>query len=290
VIDALRPLRLDGTLRSAAHIGNDYKVLNGIGQYPWEATGGRTPLAPAQMAAFRERLRFGAWNGSGGLYGTKRQVREAKRLLRRALRGRVTRLEFLSARKLAFARRCSKVYGLVTGWDLRAALDLVDPVFGLMQGVPTGKPMASAYWRKRTPPPIDMDPDRDGCGLLWCAPVAPLEGRHAERLAAICSDTLLAHGFEPMISMTLVTERALTSVVSITYDRDVPGEDARAMACNRELLAALSAAGYHSYRLGIQSHDAVPRHDAYDTVLAALKRTFDPNGILAPGRYGIGPV
>ena len=30
VIDALRPLRLYGTLRSAAHIGNDYKVLNGI--------------------------------------------------------------------------------------------------------------------------------------------------------------------------------------------------------------------------------------------------------------------
>ena len=36
--------------------------------------------------------------------------------------------------------------------------------------------MASAYWRKKTPPPADMDPDRDGCGLLWCSPVLPNTG------------------------------------------------------------------------------------------------------------------
>ena len=62
-------------------------------------------------------------------------------------------------------------------------LELVQPVYGLMRGVPTEQPLASAYWRKRTPPPPAMDPDRDGCGLLWCAPVAPLEGTHATRLA-----------------------------------------------------------------------------------------------------------
>src|SRR5581483_11545478 len=34
LVEALRPLRLDGTLRSAVHIGNDYKVLSGLRQYP----------------------------------------------------------------------------------------------------------------------------------------------------------------------------------------------------------------------------------------------------------------
>ncbi len=33
-VEALRPLRMDGTLRSAVHIGNDYKVLAGIQQFP----------------------------------------------------------------------------------------------------------------------------------------------------------------------------------------------------------------------------------------------------------------
>ena len=33
-IEALRPLRMNGTLRSTVHIANDYKVINGIQQFP----------------------------------------------------------------------------------------------------------------------------------------------------------------------------------------------------------------------------------------------------------------
>lgn len=287
VIDALRPLRVNGTLRSAVHIGNDYKVLNGIQQYPWEDTDGTTPLLPTHMTALRARLRIGWWNGSGALYGTRAQVAEAKRLVRARLKGKVAALQFLDDRKLTLARRFSRVYRRVTGWDLTAALNLLEPVYGLMRGIPTDRPLASAYWRKRTPPPAKMNPDLDGCGLLWCAPVAPLDGGHAERLAKISIDTLLAHHFEPMISLTLVTERALTCIVSICYDRDVPQEDERAMRCYRALLAALTAAGYHSYRLGIQANDEMRSDASYTQLLAGLKQTLDPDGILAPGRYGI---
>ena len=79
LIDALRPLRLNNTIRSASHIGNDYKVISSLQQYPWEETGGQTPLPPDLLKRLRERMNFGAWNGSGGLYGTKAQVAEARR-------------------------------------------------------------------------------------------------------------------------------------------------------------------------------------------------------------------
>src|SRR5580658_8826855 len=58
IIDALRRLRMSGTLRSAIHVGNDYKVLGGMQQYPWKETGGSTPLTPDQMGGFRRRLNF----------------------------------------------------------------------------------------------------------------------------------------------------------------------------------------------------------------------------------------
>jgi 4-cresol dehydrogenase (hydroxylating) len=289
VIDALRPLRLDGTLRSAVHIGNDYKVLSGLGQYPWDETGGATPLQPHTVAAIRPRLRIGVWNGSGGLYGTRAQVAEARRLVRRQLRGTVSHLQFLNDRTLAYARRFARPYSALTGWDLRAALALLQPVYGLLRGVPTADTLASTYWRKRTSPPADMDPDRDGCGLIWCAPVAPLDGHHAERMAAISIETLLRHGFEPLLSLTLLTERALTCVVSISYDRAIDGEDARAMACYHDLRETLTARGYYAYRLGIQAGTRVERGGAYDAVLTAIKQALDPHGILAPGRYGIAP-
>lgn len=287
-IDALRPLKLSGTLRSAVHIGNDYKVLNGLQQYPWEAMGGRTPLTPEDMPPFRRRLRIGLWNGSGGLYGTRAQVAADRDLVRKQLKGVAGRLEFLDDARLALARRFSVPYRMLTGWDVSAALALLEPVYGLMQGVPTAQPLASAYWRKREPPPTEMHPDRDRCGLLWCAPVAPLDGGHAERLSAIACVTLLSHGFEPLISISLVTERAIMCVVSISFDRDVDGEDGRALACYHGLLDALSAEGYHSYRLGVQAAGRPSRADSAQPLLERLKQACDPHGILAPGRYGIG--
>jgi 4-cresol dehydrogenase (hydroxylating) len=285
IVEALRPLRLSGTLRSTVHIANDYKVLSGLQQYPWEEAEGRTPLPAEVMMRLRKQLHFGAWNASGGLYGTRAQVAEARRLLRAALSGKVNKLQFLDQRKLRVAGRFSGLYRMLTGWDLSRALELVRPLFGLLQGIPTDQPLASTYWRKRTPPPAVMDPNLDGCGLLWCSPVAPADGVQAEELVALAGETLLRYGFEPAISLTMITERSLACVISITYDRHVSGEDEKASACYRELLRRLSDGGFPCYRMTSQSSGGMKPSPGYDHVMRSLKRSLDPNQILAPGRY-----
>src|SRR5712671_3060813 len=105
LIEALRPLRLSGALRSTIHIANDYKVLAGLQQYPWQETGGSVPLQADVMLGLRRRLKFGAWSASGGLYGTRRQVAEARRIMRQALKGKVERLQFLDDGLLGLASR-----------------------------------------------------------------------------------------------------------------------------------------------------------------------------------------
>ncbi len=285
LIDALRPLRLNQTIRSASHIGNDYKVLSSLQQYPWNETNGETPLRAEVLRSFRKKLNFGVWNGSGGLYGTRKQVAEARRLIKQALSGKVAKLQFIDDRLIELGSRFATPYRLITGWDLSRMIELVKPVYGLMKGIPTDKPLASTYWRKRMPIPAQMDPDRDGCGLLWCAPVAPIMGGEVRILTGIATETLLTHGFEPMMSITLITERALACVITIAYDRSIEGEDAKAMLCYRELLQKLWRAGYYSYRLGIQSMQEMSGDNGYNRLLRSMKSTLDPNGILSPGRY-----
>ena len=86
--------------------------------------------------------------------------------------------------------------------------------------------------------------------------------------------------------MTLRTERSVDNIVSIAYDRDVPGEDARAMQCHDELLRELTAADFYPYRLGIHSIGKVPpRKPSSQALLGRLKAALDPDWILAPGRY-----
>jgi|ERR1051326_4576956 4-cresol dehydrogenase (hydroxylating) flavoprotein subunit len=285
LIDALRPLRMDGTIRSSSHIANDYKVLSAVEQYPWMAMEGQTPLEGAVMEKLRRELRIGAWNGSGALYGTRAQVKEARRLLRNALKGKAQRLQFLDDRKLELAERFAGAYQALSGWNLKRTLAVLRPVYGLMKGLPTDRPLASTYWRKRTAPPAEMDPDRDGCGLVWCSPVVPNDGRHARRVTTLASEIILRHGFEPMISLTVLTDRTLSCILSLGYDRDVPGEDDKAMACYRELLERLALQGYYSYRLSVGAMHAMGERDSYHKLLGSLKQTLDPNGILAPGRY-----
>ena len=285
VVDALRPLRINGTIRSGMHIGNDYKVLSGLQQYPWSDTGGKTPLSAELMEKFRSDLRVGAWNGSGALYGTRIQVAEARRLIKRALAGKVNKLQFLDDRKLRLAKRFAKPYQLLTGWNLAKTLPMLQSVYDLMKGIPTNKPLESTYWRKRTPVPADMNPDRDGCGLLWYAPIVPAYGKDVEALSRVVVKTMLEDGFEPMISLTLLNERAIACVISISYDREVPGEDDRAMSCYRGLFRNVTSLGCRPYRLGVHSMAEMNMHDTYNEFLDSIKSTLDPAGILAPGRY-----
>ncbi|WP_439135704.1 FAD-binding oxidoreductase, partial [Pseudomaricurvus sp.] len=147
IIDTLRPLRMDGTLRSAMHIGNDYKVYSSMSQYPWSLTGGQTPLSRGVMDGIVAGADFGAWNGSGALYGNKSEVRRARKKIRRALKGKVSKIQFLSEEKFALAEKLSKPYQWLTGINLENVLKLLKPVFGLTKGVPTDDMIASTYWR-----------------------------------------------------------------------------------------------------------------------------------------------
>jgi 4-cresol dehydrogenase (hydroxylating) len=260
-------------------------VLGGLQQYPWAAVEELVPLSPERMAAFRKDLSFGSWNASGGLYGTRAQVSEVKRLLKKALAGQPGKLKFLSSRTLRMAKRFAEPFRLFTGWDIRRTVELVEPVFGLMRGVPTRHSLASAYWRKRMPVPEDPDPDRDRCGLLWYAPIAPAEGAQVTKLTQIATETLLGFGFEPMISITMLTPRTVSCVVAITYDREILGQDEQAMACYEEFVSRCNREGYYPYRLGIQSMVREKQPDAYSELIKKLKRTLDPRGVLAPGRY-----
>src|SRR4029450_6147476 len=116
--------------------------------------------------------------GSGGLYGTRSQVREARSQLRRALSGKVDRLQFVDDRLLRLMGRFAKPFRLIIGWDVSRILNVLEPVYNLMKGVPTDSMMASTYWRKEAGVPAQIDPDQDGWGLLWCSPVLPNTGAH----------------------------------------------------------------------------------------------------------------
>lgn len=291
VVDALRPLRLDGTLRSIVHIGNDLRVIAGGRVFPRELAG----AAPMLPDSLRQRLRreagIGAWTVSGALYGSAAQLAATRAAVRRALRGSGVRPRFLSEGKLAAGAVLARwLGGSRAGQRLRAQLALGRALLEMNRGIPNGRFLAGAYWRRRggLPPgfPDGADPARDNCGMMWVSPVLPLRGADLLRVYALAEGIFERHRFDLFATFSMVSERALGGVLSIAYDKDDGAESARAQACYEALFGALMQAGYIPYRVGLQSMDALDNgEDSYWALVRSLKAALDPAGILAPGRY-----
>ena len=120
--------------------------------------------------------------------------------------------------------------------------------------------------------------------MIWLCPVVPFEGRHILRAIAIVKETARRFQFEPQLAFITPSERAVYLFPSIVYDRLVPGEDERAMACHNRMLEAMIQEGYHPYRLGVQSMTALSAAaDGYDRVVGQIKNTFGPGPYPCPG-------
>jgi len=291
VIDALRPLRLDGTLRSILHIGNDLRVLSGGTTFPRQVAGDATPLPDTLRVQMRRAAGVGAWTVSGALYGNVDQVAAARRAVRRALRPTRARARFLDERKLdagAFVARL--LAGTAMGRQLAAKVALGRSLFEMNRGIPNGRFLAGAYWRRRggLPPgfPANANPALDNCGMLWVSPVLPMRGADLLRVHALAEPIFRTHRFDLFVTFSMINERALGGVLTVAYDKDDPEEVVRATQCYRQLFETMVAAGYVPYRVGLQSMaDLDSGIDPYWQMVRRIKNVLDPDGIIAPGRY-----
>ena len=291
LIDALRPLRMRGILNSAVHIGNDLRVISSFATYPWERAGGQTPLGDAVRAELRRAAGIGAWNVSGSLTGTKAQVRGAKRALRRSI-GTWGKIVFLGDKKLALGNHAARLLRTVgLGKVLSRQLEALNPNYGLLKGIPTDAPLLGTQWRLRSPAPDRLDAPLDtGCGVMWMSPVLPLRGRDAQAVAALAEPLFHEHGFDFLVTFTMLNERAMVAVLNVAFDKSQPEETADAAACYDAVMDALKRAGYLPYRVGAQGMaKLVDTGDTFWETAAAIKRALDPGDIIARGRY-IPPV
>jgi len=139
----------------------------------------------------------------------------------------------------------------------------------------------SVYWHQPASPATDLDPDRDGCGVIWSCAAVPFEGRAVLAAMQAVESVLAAHGFDPLIAVMAHQPRALHLAPLILWDRAQPGRDDAALACHAALRDAFDRLGCYPYRLGTPPLDALPPGlDDHDAVMARLRAALDPAHVL----------
>lgn len=292
LVDAMRDLRRRGVVRTVVHIGNRHRTHLAVGSEIAEALAAQgvpTAELPRRVAEVIRAEGFGAWSALWGIMGTRGEVRMVKRELRRVLKSR-GKLVFIDNGLLRLAEVLVSALRF-TGWGRRKALILpgVRYCHGLVQGTPADQPMKGLHWALgRLSSAAGADPDVEGWGLLYCLPFMPFDGSSARELVALTDEVYGRHGFTPYITFNTVDDRAMEAVINLAFDAKSDAETARSHLASRELHDAVMRRGWMPYRVGIQDMSSVVRgDDEFWRVARELKRVFDPNGIIAPGRYNL---
>lgn len=255
-IEALRILKLEKTIDGNFLIANEFRALTSFQQYPWRESFGKTPLTKEIMKRLKNH-----WGLQGSWVG-------------QVVLGASTKEE-LNGREKRIGNVLGKVVKMIYFKDLK------DDFYK-----PNDFAVRSCYWRKKEPIPKNIDPDNDGCGVLWISPTVPFVGSDVYQAVKIMGKIMSFYGFEENIGISCLTDRKVYVIGSIVYDRFVKGEDEKALRCHDEIFNQLYKKGYFPYRLSIYSMKNLQgKVKSTFKFIKKIKKIIDPKNILAPGRY-----
>ncbi|MGH8782255.1 FAD-binding protein [Paraburkholderia sp.] len=264
IVDTLRPLRLDGTIRNQAVIEGGLRRAAGLStRTQWYAGDGAMP--ESAIDTMLAALHVGRWNLHYALYGDDDLIDVCEARVRRAF-SRVPGAVFSARRYRGDAEGDALPKD---GGDRNLA------------GIPAMTAFRMLDWRGGAGAHVDF------------SPVCPATGRDAMRQYTMTKARAAEYGFDYYGGFT-AGERHLHHIFAAIFDRDDAGQTQRAGDLLRALMRDTQAAGYGQYRTHLAYMDeAAAQYDFNDGSLLRLSETIkdalDPTGILSPGKQGIWP-
>lgn len=280
-------LRALGGSVVAINLLNSQRMLSMMTPFPEDrAINGVLPAHEVKTLADSHSVP--AWSGVGAIYASREVARAARRTLRRLLGPVTDRLIFIDRRKVHLARSIARVLPGGLAARVKGMTDTLSGALEIMHGTPNDVALPLAYWRSGVLPGPGQakNPARDGCGLIWFAPLVPIRGKDVRRYIDMIERICPQFGVNPLITLTTVNDRCFDSTVPLLFDRQDADATARANDCYRALFDAGQKEGFLPYRLNVDAMGVLNTgSSAFSRITSQLKAAVDPNFILAPGRY-----
>ncbi len=278
--------RLTGVV-GAINLMNQHRVLSMAAPYPADRIGSHGLIPDTVIAELGKQYQVFPWTGFATLYGTKKMVAAAQQEMKVTLRDVASRMMFVTPERSQQLAKLTKLIPGQLGRGLQGMTATLAKSLELVSGKPNETALPLAYWRTQLVQKGPLkNPGRDGCGLLWYAPLVPMRPTDVRRYVDMVRHIAPKHGLEPLITFTTLSDRLFDSTVPLLFDRSQPPAAAGAAACYKDLLMQGRENGWFPYRVGIDSmEDLLELQNDSKTFHDRLRMGLDPHDLLAPGRY-----
>lgn len=279
-------VQLPGTL-AAINLMNQHRVLSMSAPFPVEEIGPDRLIPPPVIQQLARQYHVMPWTGFATVYGTQRTVAAAQREMEIALSSTCRRIFFLTSDRTRTLSRIARWIPGAYGRRLASMAQTLGHALELVAGRPNETALPLAYWRN---PTIQKghakNPSRDGCGLIWYAPLVPMRPADVRTYRDMVVQVTHKHGIEPLITMTSISDKLFDSTIPLLFDRNDPSAEAAAQACYHELLMTGRTKGWFPYRVGVDTMPTLAALQSDSKVFhSRLRKDLDPFDLMAPGRY-----
>ena len=290
LIDALAQLKRDRVLTTVTHLANKarsaFTLRPGVARYLRVEHG----LSDAALVAQTERAIQTAvpasWSGLAGISGTAAQVRAAMQEIVQRLRPFAVVRLVTGQRLNAATSLCKYLSWWAPGRVRAAALAAIRPLHGLVLGEPTDAPVQGLLERFGAPDWPASALDNSRCGLIYVNPALPLNGQVAADTVAGLTEVAKSFGHELFVTVNIETDSSMVAVTNILFDRSLAQEVDGARRCAHALYREIRLRGLEVYRARPDlMAEVTSQNPEYWQLIASLKRVFDPDNMIAPGRY-----
>ncbi len=291
-INELARLKRDGLLTSVTHIANRARTRStlsfGITRYLENECGFSREAANSEADRAINMVVTDEWTSLASVTGNAGQVKAALGEIRYRTIG-YARLMVITDRRLDLGYAVTHALRFIPFARANAAaISALRPLHKLALGVPTDVAIENLLWKfnYRNNHAVELDQSR--CGLLFVNPALPLDGQFTAEIVEGMKSIAAQYNHSLYITINVETTTSLVAIINLLFDRGSPEEVDRAHNCADALLAYIRQRGLEPYRARADMMDKIVATDPdYWKKIRSLKKIFDPDNIIAPGRYNL---